>query len=139
MVQIDINGFAVLAAAVASMVIGAIWYSPAVFGKIWMSLTGISDSKIKEMKSKGMAKSYVIGFIASLVTAYVLAHFVDYAEATTLIMGMQAGFWVWLGFIATTMIGIVLWENKPVKLYMLNVPYYLISLLVMGSILALWP
>ena len=77
MVQIDINGFAVLAAAVASMVIGAIWYSPAVFGKIWMSLTGISDSKIKEMKSKGMAKSYVIGFIASLVTAYVLAHFVD--------------------------------------------------------------
>ena len=54
-------------------------------------------------------------------------------------MGMQAGFWVWLGFIATTMIGIVLWEIKPVKLYLLIVAYYLISLLVMGSILALWP
>ncbi len=120
------------------MIIGALWYSPFIFGKFWMKLSGFTEKKLNEMKSRGMGKSYFIAFIGVLVMSYVLAHFVDYAEATNVLGGFQAGFWVWLGFIATTMMSPVLWEGKPVKLYLLNVLHYLVALLVMGAILAVW-
>jgi len=70
--------------------------------------------------------------------SYVLAHFVDYAEAATAMDGIILGFWVWIGFLATTQIGSVLWEGKPVKLYLINTLHYLVALAVMATILAVW-
>jgi hypothetical protein len=52
--------------------------------------------------------------------------------------GLQSGFWIWLGFIATSQINSVIWDGRPVKLYLINVGYYLVSYLAMGSILAVW-
>ncbi len=136
-----INYGAVFVAAMVSMVVGGLWFSPVLFGKTWMKLSGITPKKIAEAKKKGMngmALSYFGQFIASLVTAYVLAHFVDYANATTFVLGLQTGFWVWLGFVAPIMLGMVLWEGKPMQLYILNVGHYLVCLLLMGGILAAW-
>ncbi len=45
---VDINYWAVLVAAVVSMVIGALWYSPVLFGKLWMKYSGLSDKKLAE-------------------------------------------------------------------------------------------
>lgn len=131
MPEVIINYLAVLVAAIASMVLGAIWYSPSVLGKIWMKLSGV-----KHPKHAG--QSYFIAFISSIVMSYVLAHFVDYAGASTVSGGMLAGFWAWLGFIATVTLGPVIWEGKPVQLYVLNNAYNLLSLMVMGVILAVW-
>lgn len=50
----------------------------------------------------------------------------------------MVGFWNWLGFVAPVTLGGVLWEGKPWKLWGLNNGYQLLSLLVMGVILALW-
>ena len=138
MAEVSINYLAVLVSAIVSMVIGALWYSPILFGKLWMRLSGMSENKLKEVKAKGMTKSYVIAFIVTLVMSYVLAHFVDYTEATTFALGMQTGFWIWLGFFATTMLGMVLWEGKSVKFYLLNIIHYLVVLLVIGGMLAMW-
>lgn len=133
----EISYLAVLISAIAGFVIGALWYS-VLFGKVWMKLSGMDRKKIEKEKKKGMAKSYVAGFAALLVMAFVLAHFVDMAEATTVLGGAQAGFWSWLGFIAPVMLGSVIWEGKSLKLYIINVAHYLVVLLVMGSILAVW-
>lgn len=51
----------------------------------------------------------------------------------------MAGFWNWLGFIAPVTLGVVLWEGKPWKLWVLHNAYYLLALLVMGVILGLSP
>ena len=48
-------------------------------------------------------------------------------------------FWLWLGFFATTQLGMVMWEGKPVKLYIINTLHHLVSLVVMSAILAVWP
>ena len=45
----DVNLLAVLAAAVATMVLGAIWYGP-LFGKSWMSAHGYTPEKLAGMK-----------------------------------------------------------------------------------------
>jgi len=51
---------------------------------------------------------------------------------------LQVGFWLWLGFIATVMLGTILWEKRPFGLYVLNAGHYLIVLLIMSIILTLW-
>ena len=132
-----INYLAVLVAAIISMVIGGFWYSPMLFGKQWAELMNLAPKDMLDMKKRANA-SYAINFLLLLLMAFVLAHFVDYAQATTFIEGVQVGFWVWLGFIATISLGSVLWESKPIQVYLINAGYQLVSLLLMGIILALW-
>jgi len=70
--SVDINWLAVLLAAVSSMVVGSIWYMPGVFGNAWMRMT---KSKMgKGATPAKMAWMYGSVFVASLVTAYILAH-----------------------------------------------------------------
>ncbi len=136
--QPTVNYLAVLVAAAVQVVLGFLWYGP-VFGKMWMGLMGMSPEKMNEAKAKGgMGKNYALMTLSTLVMAYVLAHFVFYTGATMFFNGIQTGFWIWLGFLATTMLGSVLWEGKSWKLYALNVSYYLVGLCLMGGILAMW-
>ena len=130
MIQIQFNLLAVLIAAIASFAIGALWYSPFLFGKTWMRLTRVKDMK-------GRAGSYIIGFITTLVTAYILAFGIAYTQATTIIDGLIVGALVWVGFIATTTLGMVIYEGKPVQLYLINNAYYLVMLLSMSITLIL--
>src|SRR3989338_7247906 len=97
--MVSINYLAVLVSAIASMVLGSLWFGP-LFGKQWMALMKFDKKTIEEAKKKGMgAKIWVILVISVLITSYVLAHFVDYLEATTVTAALQAAFWLWLGFI----------------------------------------
>jgi len=128
---------AILAAAIVGMIIGALWYGP-LFGGQWMKLMGITPKQIKECQKKGMGKSYALCFLGLLVTAYVLHMFIKMAGAQTFSSGAMVGFWAWLGFLATSQLNSVIWENKSWQLYRLNVLHYLVVLLVMGAILAGW-
>lgn len=134
----EINYLAVIGAAIASMVVGMFWYSPAGFGKQWMALSGLTEADMNRAKARGMSKLYFIAFVGSLLTSYVLARFSDYMGASTVLGGLELGFWVWLGFVATTLLGPILWEGKPAKLYFLNASYQLVNLAIMGIILSVW-
>lgn len=136
--QIDVNYTAILIAAIAQMVLGFIWYGP-LFGREWMKLVGMTE-KDKEAAKSGMGKTYALSFLGSLVMSYVLAHFLRLAGAETAMTGAQGGFWVWLGFVATTGMNEFLWavKPKPWKLYWINQSYILVGLLIAGAILATW-
>jgi hypothetical protein len=132
--EISVNYLAVLVAAITSFVIGALWYSQILFGKLWEKLQGI-----KMGSGKNMAVLMTINFIGALIFAYVLVHTIKYAGATSIADALMAGFFTWLGYFAvTTLLGTVLWENKPIKLYLINSGYWLVDILVMSIILTLW-
>lgn len=131
------NFLAILVVGVINMVIGSLWYGP-LFGRPWMRYMGISYKQMQEGKKKGMTKQYLIMFIATLLMAYVLSMFIVFTSSVTVLEGAMVGFWAWLGFLATTMIGSVLWEQKPLNLYWLNVFHYLVVLMIDGAILAIW-
>jgi len=138
MASVDINYIAVFVATLVSFVLGFLWYSPSWFGTTWMKLSGIDMKKAKAAQKKGMGKTMFIGFLSTLVMAYVLAWFIKMMSIGTAIGGMQTAFWIWLGFFAMPQLGIVLWERKPVQLYYINTGHYLVTLLIMGAILAVW-
>jgi hypothetical protein len=138
MVQnVDVNLMAVIIATIANIALGFAWYSKALFGKQWMRELGLSEASMKANK-EGMNKTYALMTLASLVMAYVLAHVISVFDAQTVFEGIQGGFWVWLGFIATTALNGVLWEKKSWNFYGITAGYYLVSLCLMGAILTLW-
>lgn len=137
MITPDLNYIAIFVAAVASMTLGFLWYGP-VFGKKWIALMGFTKEQMDSAKAKGMTASYGIAFLGSLLTSYVLAHFVSYLNANDISGGLQIGFWIWLGFVATVALGSVLWEGRSWKLYGLNMGYQLANFLTIGAILAVW-
>jgi hypothetical protein len=89
-----------------------------------------------------MAKLYGFQFLGSLVMNFVLAHSIvfagSYLHVSGLSAGLQAAFWTWIGFFVPATLAGVLWEQKGLKLYVLNQGYYLTLLLMSGVILALW-
>ncbi len=62
-----------------------------------------------------------------------------YLKSTGVMAGLQGGFWNWLGFMAPVIMGDQLWGGKPWKLFPITGGYYLVSLCLMGVILATWP
>lgn len=136
-ISFEINLFAVLISAIASMVIGFLWYGP-IFGKQWIKLMKFGNKEISKAKKKGMIKYYVANFIATLITAFVLAVFISATGTDSWLEGANIGFWVWLGFLAPVMLGSVIWEGRTVKLYALNVAYWFVNLIVIGVIIGVW-
>lgn len=134
--EADVNYVAVLVAAIASMVVGGLWYG-ALFKKQWMSLMGYTPDSMKGMKMTAN-KAYALQFVASLVMACVLSRLISSTGGVGVSAGVTLGFWIWLGFIAPVTLGAVLWENRPWKLWFINTSHYLVMLVVMGAILAVW-
>lgn len=141
MSTIPLNYTAILIAAVASMGIGALWYGP-IFGTKWIALMGMTPEKMKAAQAKGMAVQYTLMMIGCVIMAFVMAHSIYFASGILQISGinagLQGGFWNWLGFVVPVTLSSVLWEGKPWTLWFINVGYYLVSLLVMGTIIAVW-
>lgn len=138
MTAVDINYAAVLVGGVANMIIGSIWYSPMVFGKKWMELSGHVMKEMTPEVKKEMMRMYTMTFIGALLTSFVMAHIVDYAGSATLMDGIQTGFWVWLGIVAPVLMTEYLFNKRPIMGYAISVGYHLVSLTVIGAILSMW-
>ncbi|HLF54444.1 MAG TPA: DUF1761 domain-containing protein [Candidatus Nanoarchaeia archaeon] len=136
MAEIIVNYWAVLCAAISGFVIGWIWYGP-LFGRQWAKLMKFTSKGLKKMKMTP-AKAMTFGFVSVLVTAYVLAHFVNLLNLTNWGGAAQFAFWAWLGLVAPVQFGAFLWEGKPLKLFLLNTAHNLVVLIVMSGILAIW-
>jgi hypothetical protein len=128
-----IDYFAILAAALINFILGWFWFGP-VLGRTWVKLGG------GELKPGPM--NIVLGFISALIIAYVLDNSVTFAfgflKQSAIVAGLEVGFVCWIGFIAPVTFGPVIYERKSFKLWLMNNAYWLVSLLIMGAVLAVW-
>ncbi len=138
--EVQVNYLAVLLAAVASMGVGLLWYSPVMFAKPWMKLMGHTEKSMEAAKDQ-MGKTYGMSFALALVTAYVLSHVMtfsmSYMQTMPVATGLSSAFWMWLGFVMPIQATEVLFGGKSWKLFKINTGYQLASLLAMGVVLAL--
>ena len=132
-----INYPAVLVGAVVHFIIGGLWYG-LIFGQKFIELIDWTPAQLQQVQSQNHTKEYLIAFLSSLVLVYILAHFVQYTKARTFTDGMQTGFWLWLGFVVTTQLATVVFEQRRLGLYLLNVGYQLVACLICGALLAVW-
>ena len=132
---------AVLVAAIATMIIGFLWYSPLLFARPWMILMVYDpDDKAKlQGMQKSTGKLYGIAFIASLISAFVLGKIIAVTTVNRIPYGLKIGFAIWLGFVMTVQLIDMLFGKKPTKLFLINTGYQLVCYLVMSVIFTVWP
>ena len=137
---LGVNVWAVLVAAVATMVVGFLWYSPALFANSWMKLMGYDPNdkeKIAEMQ-KSAAPSYFMSLVASSLAAFVLGKLITVSGFSNAVDGLKIGLVVWLGFVTTVQFTNALFSRQRNRLYMINTGYQLVSYVVMGAIMGAW-
>ncbi|MET0393367.1 MAG: DUF1761 domain-containing protein [Chitinophagaceae bacterium] len=131
-----INWLAVLVAAAAYFILGAIWYSKALFAPAWIRLVGI------DMNNPGKGKSIAGMMIASLlliiITVIAQALLADRLWLTGLTSGIKLGLITGIGF-ATTAVSIsFIYESRPTALYFIDCGYHVVGHLAAAIILVLW-
>jgi Protein of unknown function (DUF1761) len=128
------NHLAILVSALILWILGAIWYSPALFAKPWMAALGITPTGPK----KGLALGMISSFIGDLFVAFILLHVVVWSGAHTWFRGAFDGGICWLGFFAATQFPQGVYEGRSIRLFFINSGYWLIGLLIVGGLLATW-
>ena len=129
---------AVIVATLVHFILGGLWYSPLLFGNKFLQIVNWSPEKLAEVENQSHVKELALAFVTSVVLVYILAHFVQYTKAKTAWAGMETAFWLWLGFIVTTQLATVLFEQRPLGLYLINISYQLVGCTLAGVILAVW-
>jgi hypothetical protein len=135
MQEISINWLALIVAVLAKMALGAAWFSPPLFLKPWLVASGVSEAEMKQRMPRALA----VDLVGAVIMAFVLVHAVKYAGAQGVAQGAAVGFLNWLGFIAVATLSGTIHEHRPFKLWLIGNGYQLVSLIVMGAILAAWP
>jgi hypothetical protein len=135
MTSVQINIWAVLAAAVANVVVGWLWYSEWLLGKPWMALIG----KTPEQIAAGYKSSTMVWtVISALVSNLILAIIVAWSGANTLLQGVVVGATVGIGIAFVTSYLQDLWEGRPFALTLIGAGYNLIVFVIAGAIFASW-
>lgn len=140
--EFQVNWLAVVLAALSTMVVGSIWYSPKVFGNKWMKLIGKSEKELGKNKSAA-TQAILITLVVSFLSAYILASFAmmaSYYYGVSLLQGAGiAALWGWLGFTAARFITHDAFEQRPSKLTWMNVGHEFVTFGVMALIIGLLP
>ena len=127
---------AVIVSAVVRFVVGAIW-TPLLFTSQWMEFTGWTAEQEAVAQSR-IGITFIAAFGSYVVQGYVLAYLIQSTNASTVMAGMRTGLIVWLGFAAVLLLQDSLFELRPLGLFAIKAGYELISLVLMGIILAVW-
>lgn len=133
-IMTTVSLLAILAAGVANLILGSIWYHPRVFGTAWARLLNVSPEMAERGKKRTLMYSGA-ALVAGMLAAFVLGQFAtawgidDWAGATRLAL------WSWAGFVVPTSLGTVLWEHRPFKLYLINIGYWFASFIIISLIL----
>jgi hypothetical protein len=141
--EVTVNWLAVLVAGISAFVLGGIWYSPALFGKAWMTENQMT---VEDVKKGNQAKIFGWAFVLSLLMAANLGMFlndppstcpVECAPRANLTWGLAAGFlaglWPFCGLAI-----VALFEHKSARYIFINGGYLLIALSLMGAIIGVW-
>ena len=128
----------IVAAALANVIVGMIWYNPYVFGGAWMRLSGMTPEQVERGRRR-MPIHALAGFLASILIAYVMSYFGVAWGVFDGVGALQLAFWCWIGFSAPVLLNSVIWEQRPFRLYLINAIYWLVAFMVMALALLYVP
>jgi hypothetical protein len=129
----QINFLAVIVSALVSFLIGGLWYSNLLFGKVWMQETGLTDDKIRQ---SSMIKIFGISFLLALIISFNLAAFLG--PESDLVWGLTAGGLAGIGWVAASLGILYLFERRSLKLFFINSGYQAVTYIISGGIIGAW-
>ncbi len=137
MPPVQLNYLAAAVAAVGTFLVGALWYSPLLFGKLWASTHGYTPEKMAELR-KTAPRAYLISFACYFVMALAFSAVLSMAGVTGAGGGAAMGVVLWLGFAFTLGLTANMFSDLPVSTFAIDAGYQLAYLVLMGVVLAGW-
>lgn len=128
----EVNWIAIVVAAVGSFVLGGLWYSPVLFGKVWQREAGLSDERIK---NSNMGMIFGLAFVLCFIAAWMFATFLG--PRPSLGLGFGAGFAAGLFWVGASFGINYLFERKSFKLFAINAGYHTLQFTLIGGVIAL--
>ena len=130
--------FAVVVAAVASFVFGALWYG--LLGSRWMEALGKTKDELMGPGGKPPIAPMIKSLVAELVMAWVLAGLLGHLGPgrVTPMNGLISGAFVWLGFVATTLVVNHGYQRSKTALTVIDGAHWLGVLLIQGFVIGLF-
>jgi hypothetical protein len=139
-----VNYLAVLVAAVSAMAVRYFWYAPGMFQESWLKIIGmdkVDEAALENMKKESRSHPTFM-FIATFISAAVMARFIDWLGATSIGAGILVGFWGWLGFALPITVNDILFSGRETghmwQLFLIQGSHHFFALLLMGGILGAW-
>jgi hypothetical protein len=129
-----INWLAVAAAAISTFVIGGLWYSTALFGRVWMRANNLTDADLKQGNT---AKIFGLSLIFAVIMAANLAAFLA-EPRTNAAWGATAGFLAGFGWATLGLATVALFERRSFAYVLVNGGYLTVSFTLMGLIIGAW-
>jgi hypothetical protein len=133
----DLNWLAVIVAAIAYFVLGAIWYARPVLGKIWIEAGGAAPPE----GQRPPPTIFLVPAIGSLLSAVALGMIAEASGTDTFGEGIVLGLVVGVGFAISIAIVTATFESnkpKPMVWGAVNAGYHLVGNLVAAIIIAAW-
>lgn len=128
-----LNLLAIALAAASTFLLGGLWYSPILFARTWMREAGLTEEQARQAP---MARVFGFSALASLVMAFNLAAFIG--PKASLGFGLFAGLAAGLGWVAMSLGVIYLFEQRSLRLWLINSGYQVVAYTMMGAILGAW-
>lgn len=130
----SINYLAVFVAALSMFLLGGLWYSPALLGKVWMKANGFTP---EDLQRGSPVRIFGLSLVCALIMAFNLAMFLSNPETTTA-WGATAGFLAGFGWVALSVVMIAQFERRSLAYVLINGGYVTVAFVVMGAILGAW-
>ena len=129
-----VNFLAVLAAAVAGFIVGAIWYTG--FGGPWKTALGLAPVAATG-GTRPPVPALITSAIALVIMAAMLSGLMAHMGGASLRTGLITGALVWLGFVVTVIGTINAYQQRRIVLTVIDAGHWLAVLLVQGAVLGL--
>ncbi len=130
-----VNYWAVLVAAAAYWVLGAIWYAGPLFGNAWMK--GIGKTK-EQVQADFSPLKLVFAFITAFVACYGIARILYWTGGESITDGIRIGLLAGVCFVWATLCMHDTMEGRPKWFTWLNALYSIVGLVVAGAIIGAW-
>lgn len=126
-----------IVASLSTFVVGFVWYGNSLFGPAWQRLTGLSE---EDKKNANMALIFGLSFVLNFIVAFFLSVFTEIAMmlGSNAVLGGLFAALLCIGFVATSVGANYLFARKPLKLYLIDAGYMVVSFFVMGLIIGAW-
>jgi hypothetical protein len=115
----------IILAAVCAFAASSLWYSPVLFGRQFLALSGVAASA----KPDGL--KIAAEMLRNLLLASVISGFLARQDANRLRAALGFAAILWLGFPFTLLSGSALWQNVPPELGLIHCGDWLIKILLM--------
>ena len=122
------NYIAILVAAIAAYLAGAIYYG-------WLGKTWMKAARIDPAEAKMSLPLMITGFVCELVMAWVMAGVIGHFGDVTIRSGLISAALLWLGFMATTLTVNQRYQGFGWNLTIIDGVHWLIVALLMGGII----